>query len=145
MTPAQQILFDEARVSATPGWPSIVLPSTLKLQLKHRNVVFEDGDWVVVFKPLMELRKELTHERIRDAGSSRNSTVVRVLAVGDVPQKSAVLVEARIRELSGAELVRVADASGVVVDVHPTNPGITAMRRKNSLLAMHRRGAEIRL
>lgn len=56
---------------------------------------------------------------------------------------SASSSEARIREARGPELLALMATAGLTVESHPSNAGITAMRRKNALLAYVRRGGSL--
>lgn len=153
---AQKAMYDESRVDRVSTGVSIHLPKSEKLQAKYPHLTFQDDDWKAVSRALKDYAMGKlqapplaafaadTRNVVRLPVAPRKGTSAHVPARGasDVPVFSER--EARIRELSGERLVQVAVANAVDVAIHPTNPGITAMRRKNALLVMMRRNVPIK-
>lgn len=54
-------------------------------------------------------------------------------------------LEALIRSMKSQQLGHMCVLNGLSVDPHPTNPGITAMRRKNILLGALKKGVELKV
>lgn len=140
LTLAQKALYDCSTVRRTDTGPMLMLGFACA-RTRYPHYTFHDDDWRDVSRLLLKFY----HNRL--VAENQPGRVV-----GSVPQAKplvqkvpAVGLEARIRELNGENLVRVARLNKVTTEVHPTNPGITAMRRKNALLALHRRGVQVKM
>lgn len=130
MTTQQQRIFDHGSIQG-PG--AITLPDLLSVSMKYKMAVGDD-DW----REPARLLLELSHRR----GVGTKPVTKSPPPKGVVATHSTA--EARVRELSGAKLVSVALLNKCLVEVHPTNPGITAMRRKNALLTLVRHDVHLR-
>ena len=148
---AQKAMYDESSVAkSADGRVSLHLPTVGQLQRKHPHLTIADGDWRAVSTALMG-RGAL----VVVPGGAQNKAPARANASGVPagarttppcsPRMAAQGLEARIRELRGPDLGRVSALNKVRVEVHTTNPGITAMRRKNALLTLLRRGVQVKL
>ena len=150
LTLAQKALYDASTIRHTDCGPMLLLGFE-----RARNAVphaaFMEDDWKPVSRLLLKfyanrLAAENQPGRVSQPGTPASRTREAVPQVRATVQKVPITgVEARIRELTGQDLVRVALANKVNTEVHATNPGITAMRRKNALLALMRRGVTVRL
>lgn len=134
---SQKAMFDMSRVERTGAGVAIAIPLISTLQRVWPHYTFMDDDWKVVSRLLLATGNKLPWEGEPVAPVPVSKPLKTALPVGSV--------EARIRELSGDNLVRVAGLNRVAIEVHATNAGITAMRRKNALLTLMRRGASISL
>ena len=118
------------------------LPTDSQVQSKNPHLTIQDDDW----KPVSQLLLHFSKFQLAPIRQESSATPVSRPVPNSKPTKvPAVGIEARIRELSGAELVRVSALNKIKTEPHPTNAGITAMRRKNALLAAHRNGTQIKL
>jgi|SRR5579863_6561972 len=152
LTLAQKALYDESSVHMTDAGPLLMLAFE-SARKKYPHYAFMDDDWKPVSRCLLAYAAaHLKHAptRTRDQpvphtsqGSSTRAQLKNGMFGGAQPKENTI--EARVRELAGERLVQVAVLNKVVVAIHPTNPGITAMRRKNALLTLVRRGVGIRL
>lgn len=153
LTLSQRALYDHSSMVATPCGPSLLI-GFRSAERSNPNLTFLDDDW----RPVSQILLHFCQNRMRPENVPRGEPQPRSPAVSNSPRGSrdqtgktdAVVppvsaLEARIRELTGTELSRVAKLNNVNTEVHLTNPGITSMRRKNALLALHKRGAKIRL
>ena len=131
LTLAQKTMLDMGSVWRTEQGVSLKLPTNEEMQKKHPHITIGYDDWKVVAKILMGVGHGM------GAVNHRTSNVVRN---GPVHVNVAVGLEARIRELKGEALIKACKVNGVKIEVHPTNGGITAMRRKNALLTLFRHG-----
>ena len=123
---AQKAMLEMGSVLQGGG---IKLPTTEEFERKHPHLSLGDDDWKVVSRMLLKVEKEMGGRIIR--GTMTNKAKEGNVAVG---------VEARIIELKGEALIEASKRNGVKIEIHPTNGGITAMRRKNALLTLFRHG-----
>ena len=166
LTLAQKALYDASTVHHTDCGPMLLLGFDRARQTVP-HAAFMDDDWRPVSRLLLKfyanrLAAENQPGRARGEPGLVSSTTApnslsgsrsqRVKSDTPVPQVRATAqkvpitgVEARIRELTGVKLMHVAQQNGVKVEIHPTNGGLTQMRRKNALLALLRRGVQVKL
>jgi hypothetical protein len=150
LTMSQKAMYDESRVERLSTGVSMHLPRISDLQRKYPHYTFDDDDWREVARCLKDFALNKLPEPsnvipfpVPTTDVDKGTRVrARTRGASTVPVSSEV--EARVRELSGERLIQVAASNGVEVAIHPTNPGITAMRRKNALLTLFRHGAAIK-
>lgn len=146
---AQKALYDSSSVFMTDCGPSLKFLTEEQYQRAYPHLTLHSDDWQPVFRTLMAFCKN------RLAPASGVGSATRIIE-GDIPRparaspppvpkaRTVTGDEARVREANGAELSRLAKLNKVNTEVHPTNPGITSMRRKNALLTMLRHGAKLK-
>lgn len=145
LTVAQKAMYDDSHVERVSTGVAIRLPRTEALQAKYPHYTFHEDDWKQVSRAL----KEFALAKLPAPTLSAPVEIPIKGTSAHTPARGASTVpvsseqEARIRELSGDRLVQVAAANQVIIMVHPTNPGITAMRRKNALLTLFRHGTSV--
>lgn len=140
LTLAQKALYDCSTVHRTDTGPMLMLGFACA-RARHPHLAFMDDDWRDVSRLLLKFY----HNHLV-VGNSPGRVLGSVPQAKPLVQKvPAVGIEARIRELNGENLVRVARLNKVTTEVHSSNPGITAMRRKNALLALLRRGENVKV
>lgn len=128
-------LLSHCRVDAT----SVSMPAELSLPTPLRARL-TDAIWIEARDYLVRRMHTISRSVIPAPHPVSTKIQGRTAAAVVLDDILRPTVEAKIRSMSGADAIVLCRTHALSITPHPTNPGITAMRAKNSLLASSRKG-----